>query len=760
MSGAELRSGPLADVLEAAREQVRATLERAGGDPETLAKQLEFRQLTAELAAGFIGLPGDEIDSAIANALERIAKFAGAEQAVLARFDKNGTAWVVTHEWAGPGISRIRNAISGKAAPEWSIRILEAGEILHFRNVQEVPKAGARERRVWSALGLRSLMGIPVRERDGTLLGFAAFATSTREVEWPSDVFPLFDLAAEMLRSALERRRVRAELERSQLRLRNLLDAGVVGIVSADADGKIFDANDIALAVTGYSREELAAGRIRWDSLTPAEYQPLTATALEQLSDSGCSLPWEQDIYRRDGSRVSLLVCLARIAPPNESFLIYAVDITAGKQAERELALRNRLSRLITLLSTRFIGMSSSRVFEAIEDALREIGGVLGADRCAVWIDEAAPSTRSKALAVWTRPDRPHLAPADMPLLDRSRFPSWQEGFALGREVVVLDGGAKLPEGSRERHFLAAMEIVSGVAVPMMAAERPIGFATFSSLQPLAWPEATVSLLRVIGEIFAAALERARTEERRRAVHADLERRIAERTAQLENANRELEAFSHAVSHDLRAPLRTVDGFSRILVEDHAPGLPAEPRAVLDRIRSTSQRMGELIDSLLRLSRLARHEPRFQTTDLSNLAGEIVVALAAQEPGREVVFDIESGLVAEGEPRLLESLLDNLLRNAWKFTSANARAHITFATTRIEGERIFYVRDDGVGFEPSQAARVFTPFQRLHDQKQFEGHGVGLATVKRIVGVHGGRVWAEAKPGHGATIYFTLTQRT
>jgi light-regulated signal transduction histidine kinase (bacteriophytochrome) len=170
--------------------------------------------------------------------------------------------------------------------------------------------------------------------------------------------------------------------------------------------------------------------------------------------------------------------------------------------------------------------------------------------------------------------------------------------------------------------------------------------------------------------------------------------------------------------------------------------------------------MGELIDALLRLSRITRSEPQFERTDLSAITRELAASLAAGDAARAVRFSIEDGIVVDGEPRLLTAMMDNLLRNAWKFTGPKPHAHIEFGSERKDGRRVYFLRDDGVGFEPSEAERLFMPFQRLHDPREFEGHGVGLATVKRIVGVHGGRVWGEASPGEGATIRFTLGERT
>ena len=226
----------------------------------------------------------------------------------------------------------------------------------------------------------------------------------------------------------------------------------------------------------------------------------------------------------------------------------------------------------------------------------------------------------------------------------------------------------------------------------------------------------------------------------------------------LEGANKELEAFSYSVSHDLRAPLRSIDGFSQLLLEDHAQGFDEEARDYLGRVRAASKHMDILIDDLLNLSRVTRSVLRPQTVDLSALAREIAAEIQKSRPDREARFVIAEGLVAEGDASLLRVALENLLGNAWKFTSKKEVATIEFGAAHRKGEVAYYVRDDGVGFEEAYATKLFGAFQRLHGAEDFEGTGIGLATVARIVHRHGGRVWAEGAVGEGATFFFTLKQ--
>lgn len=239
-------------------------------------------------------------------------------------------------------------------------------------------------------------------------------------------------------------------------------------------------------------------------------------------------------------------------------------------------------------------------------------------------------------------------------------------------------------------------------------------------------------------------------------------RRMQEELARAKDAaeavNRELQSFSYSVAHDLRAPLRSIDGFSQALLEDYDEKLGAEGKEYLSFIRESAQHMAQLIDALLGLSRVTRSQFRREEVNLSTLAQAANTRIQRSQPGRHVEVTIQNGLRGEGDPRLLKVVLDNLFGNAWKFTARRAEGRIAFGATSQDGSTVYFLRDNGAGFDMAFAGKLFGVFQRLHSSAEFEGTGVGLATVQRVISRHGGRVWAEGTLNRGATFYFTLNE--
>lgn len=263
----------------------------------------------------------------------------------------------------------------------------------------------------------------------------------------------------------------------------------------------------------------------------------------------------------------------------------------------------------------------------------------------------------------------------------------------------------------------------------------------------------TQALERSNDQLKIEIAERTLAEENVRKLNEQLEQNAINLLAM----NNELEAFSYSVSHDLRAPLRSVDSFSQILLEQHGDKLDVEGNHCLHRLRAAAQRMGQLVDDMLKLARVTRAELKIEPTNLTRLAEETIQTLRGRDPDRQVEVIVVPDLHAEGDPQLLRIVVENLLENAWKFTAKRAFARIEFgAATGADGKPYFFVRDNGAGFDVAYANKLFSPFQRLHDECEFPGTGIGLATVQRIVTKHGGKVWAEGAVDQGATFYFDV----
>jgi len=262
--------------------------------------------------------------------------------------------------------------------------------------------------------------------------------------------------------------------------------------------------------------------------------------------------------------------------------------------------------------------------------------------------------------------------------------------------------------------------------------------------------------IREIGDSYDALMKTLRErEEELRELNQDLEERIRQRTQALVAANRELEAFSYSASHDLRAPLRAIDGFGKALEEDYGGALDPLAKSYLNRMREAARRMGTLIDDMLRLSRVTRHDMHLAKVDMSDLAAELAAQLREQYSDHRVDFRLEPHMQVSADPELLRIMLDNLISNAWKYTSKTAGARVEFGRMQRDGETVYVLRDNGAGFDMRFADKLFGAFQRLHG-KEFEGTGIGLAIVQRILVRHGGHIWAEAEIDKGATFYFTL----
>jgi signal transduction histidine kinase len=413
-------------------------------------------------------------------------------------------------------------------------------------------------------------------------------------------------------------------------------------------------------------------------------------------------------------------------------------DLIAGAQAETYL---RGMQHLVTVVQR----LSRARTLEAIQAIVRR------AARELTHADGATFVLRDMNLCYYADED------AISPLWKGQRFPmsACISGWAmLNRLPVVIEdiyADARVPHDAYRPTFVKSL-----VMMPIRTVE-PIGaIGVYWANQHKATPE-EVSLLQALADSTSIAMEAA-------GLFANLEKRVAERTtelnkrtAELEILNKELEAFSYSVAHDLRAPLITIDGFAQVLKETSAESLDEGALSHLAHIQTAVARMHRLIEDLLGLSRIVRAPMVKSIVDVSALAHEIAKRLKDSSPARAAEFVIAPDLKAQGDAGLLRIVVDNLLSNAWKFTSKRDHAQIELDTVHgAEGGTVYRIKDNGAGFDPRYASKLFGPFQRCHSQADFPGTGIGLATVQRIVHRHGGKIWVEAQLDRGASFYFTL----
>jgi signal transduction histidine kinase/FixJ family two-component response regulator len=447
---------------------------------------------------------------------------------------------------------------------------------------------------------------------------------------------------------------------------------------------------------------------------------------------SGSANPRQmEESFRSGASDFVLKNSLWQLAPILQRARASAKQKCATARVERHNAGMTRLIRAVQDLS---LARDLDGIMAIVRRAARELTGADGAS------------------FVVREGDMCHYADEDAigPLWKGQRFPMTAciSGWAmLHRQPAVIEdiyADDRVPADAYRPTFVKSL-----VMVPIRA-EAPIGAIGNYWASPHGATDTEVELLQALANTTAVAMENVR-------LYADLERRVTERTLQLEDANRELEAFSYSVSHDLWAPLRAISSYTHFLHEKVASTIDAEGLSFLEIIQSEAVRMGRLIDDMLRLARFARAELHSEVLNLSELAEDLADWLQAAEPERRGIFRVRPGLEARGDPGLIRAVLENLLSNAWKYTSKRGEALIEVGAKPLpEGGVAFFVRDNGAGFDMRYANKLFAPFQRLHRMDEFPGSGIGLATVQRIIHRHGGRIWAEAEVDRGATFYFTL----
>lgn len=546
-----------------------------------------------------------------------------------------------------------------------------------------------------------------------------------------------------------------AALQEAERKYRNIFEDGLLGIALTTPEGRLLEVNKAFAALTGYKSPQQMIDEVTNVGEEVYADQASRERIKEILARDGMVSGFETRFKRRDGGIIWVLINSRVVMDAGGKVLYFdsmLEDITARKLAEEEMQGKMRELNALYLASQAFLGLTDIELLH--EEICRLIVDQFGLRMAWIGILEEG-SYEVRPVSIYGE-EADYLKNIRVTWDDT---PSGQgpTGKAIRcGQAQAVDRIDEDPEYTVWHERAMALGYRSSASLPMRYEDRIIGALSLYSDLPGYFTEDRLRVLQSYANLAAVAMRRAALHAEVKSYAGELERRVAERTAELEAANHELEAFSYSVSHDLRAPLRAMDGFSKMLMEDYHDSLDETGRDYLARVHGASQRMAQLIDDLLSLSRVTRAEMRREPVDLSALALEAVEAIRRKEPERRVEVAIAPGLEVWGDPRLLGLVLENLLSNAWKFTSRSDEARIELGALEEAEGLVYFVKDNGAGFEMAYVDKLFNAFQRLHSASEYPGTGVGLATVQRIVRRHGGQVRAEGETGKGATFYFTL----